>query len=259
MIFIRDSQGCETNVIVEVGPGVLIEAEAVVNYGCDGIFPNSTATVTIVDNSLMPDLLFALDVNDISVANTERIFGDLPAGDHTVYIYHQNGCATFVEFTIDAYEPLVLEAEKTAENEVTATATGGFGGYEYFFQGDYFGDTNVFTVNEDMNVEIMVRDQNGCVAQLTMPFDFSGMLEFPNFFTPNNDMMNDTWYPRNREIFNDVDVKIYDRYGRVVAILDKVSKWDGNYEGKELPTGDYWYVVTTSDHQEYVGHFTLYR
>ena len=35
----------------------------------------------------------------------------------------------------------------------------------------------------------------------------------------------------------------------------------GTYEGKELPTGDYWYVVNANDKekQQYVGHFTLYR
>ena len=33
------------------------------------------------------------------------------------------------------------------------------------------------------------------------------------------------------------------------------------YEGKELPTGDYWYVVNQNDDRDirYVGHFTLYR
>ena len=46
-----------------------------------------------------------------------------------------------------------------------------------------------------------------------------------------------------------------------MAILDEVSGWDGKYEGSEVPTGDYWYVVNANDKskQRYVGHFTLYR
>jgi gliding motility-associated-like protein len=73
--------------------------------------------------------------------------------------------------------------------------------------------------------------------------------------------MNDFWAPLNREFFPNIEVKIYDRYGRVVAVLDQVTKWDGMYDGKELPTGDYWYVVNANDNeqQQYVGHFTLYR
>nr|WP_298927877.1 T9SS type B sorting domain-containing protein [uncultured Allomuricauda sp.] len=261
VIFIRDSNGCQTNIVAEIGIGIELMAEPIVQYGCDGIFPNSTATISITDSALLPNLLFSLDVDDIQLANDQRVFGDLPPGEHTVYIYHQNGCVTFVEFEIDAYEPLILEAEKIGPNEVKAIATGGFGGYEYFFQGESFGELNVFTINQDANITIMVRDQNGCVANLVMPFDFDGMPEIPNFFTPDGDNLNDYWRLGNSSFFPNLEVKIYDRYGRVVAILDQVKGWDGTYEGSELPTGDYWYVVNANDKdkQQYVGHFTLYR
>lgn len=55
--------------------------------------------------------------------------------------------------------------------------------------------------------------------------------------------------------------KIYDRYGRLVKTLPEGDRWDGKYEGKDLPSGDYWYVVKIDgkDADEYVGHFTLYR
>jgi gliding motility-associated-like protein len=94
-----------------------------------------------------------------------------------------------------------------------------------------------------------------------LPFEFTGMLEIPNFFTPDGDAQNDLWQIRNTEFFDELEVKIYDRYGRVVAVLDKVTGWDGTYEGKEVPTGDYWYVVNELGDRKsrYVGHFTLYR
>jgi gliding motility-associated-like protein len=222
--------------------------------------------VEIQDTGQYSDLLFALDPVDptdaiTSQAGTTRTWGDLPAGDHTVYIYHSNGCTTFVDFTTDAYDPLTLEAIKTGPNEITATATGGYGGYEYFFQGESYGSENIYLANADATVEVRVVDQNGCVAVITVPFDFTGMLEIPNFFTPDGDNNNDLWFPRNRDFFPNIEVKIYDRYGRVVAILDQVSGWDGTYEGSELPSGDYWYVVNANDKekQQYVGHFTLYR
>ena len=260
-IFVRDANGCQTNVIAEIGLGIEIMAEPIIEYGCEGIFPNSTTTVSIQDSSLLPNLLFSLDVEDIQLATDQRIFPNLPPGEHTVYIYHQNGCVTFVEFVIDAYEPLVLEAEKTGPDEITATASGGFGGYEYFFQGESTGENNVFNIIEDATVNIMVVDQNGCVANFVLPFNFEGMPDFPPFFTPDGDNMNDFWYPENREFFPNIDVIIYDRYGRVVARLDQVRKWDGTYEGSPLPTGDYWYVVNANDNekQRFVGHFTLLR
>ncbi|MGB5236516.1 MAG: T9SS type B sorting domain-containing protein [Flavobacteriaceae bacterium] len=266
VIFVRDANGCETNVIVPVDPGVAINPEAIVEYGCDGMFPNSMVRVDVQDSSQYPQLLFALDPADptdaiTSQASSERSWGDLPVGDHTVYIYHENGCTTFVEFTLDAYNPLTLMASKTAVNEITAVAEGGFGGYEYFFQGISFGSENIYTTNEDALVNIRVVDAAGCEAEIEIPFDFTGMLTMPNYFTPDGDNMNEEWFPRNRDLFPNIEVKIYDRYGRVVAILDQIDKWDGTYEGKELPTGDYWYVVNANDKekQQYVGHFTLYR
>src|SRR5690606_195400 len=72
VIFIRDANGCQTNVIAEVGIGVDLQAEAVVEYGCEGIFPNSTARVEIGDSSQLSDLLFSLDVDDIQLATDQR-------------------------------------------------------------------------------------------------------------------------------------------------------------------------------------------
>ncbi|MFD0798556.1 T9SS type B sorting domain-containing protein [Maribacter chungangensis] len=266
LIYVQDANFCETTAVFTVGIGVDLTAEPIVEYGCEGIFPNSTVTVRLQDNSLMNDVMFALDPIDptdavTALAGVENVWGDLPPGDHTVYVYHQNGCTVFVEFTVDAYEPLTLTAIKTGPNEMEVMAEGGFGGYEYFFNGDSFGDVNVFTTNESMTVKARVVDANGCVVEVAVPFEFTGMLDIPNFFTPDGDNLNDIWSIKNREFFPNIEVRIYDRYGRVVANLTEVAGWDGTYEGKEVPTGDYWYVINANDKdkQRYVGHFTLYR
>ncbi|PIB29946.1 transporter [Maribacter sp. 4U21] len=265
-IYTQDANLCLSTAVFTIEIGVDLTAEPIVEYGCEGIFPNSTVTVQVLDNSLMSNLMFALDPLDptdpiTANAGVENTWGDLPAGDHTVYIYHQNGCTNFVEFTIDAYDPLVLTATKTGPNELTALAEGGFGGYEYFFNSESYGEETVFTTNDSGVVNVRVVDSNGCVAMVQVPFEFTGMLEIPNFFTPDGDNLNDVWSLENREFFPNIEVKIYDRYGRVVAILNEITNWDGTYEGKEVPTGDYWYVVNANDksQQRYVGHFTLYR
>lgn len=273
-IFIRDVNACMADDIFTINIGVDLSAEPLVQYGCEGIFPSSTATVVLGDTSLLPDLLFYLeDVNStapalteqqmIDVADTQFTWGDLPASNYRAHIFHQNGCSIIVDLgEILAYEPLTLsQPEKTAPNEVTITATGGFGDYEYFFQGESQGADNVYISNQDTNVEIEVRDSMGCVVMASIPFDFTGMLEIPNFFTPDGDNNNDVWFPKNREFFPNIEVQIYDRYGRVVAILNQITSWDGTYEGNDLPSGDYWYVVNQNDDRKtrYVGHFTLYR
>ena len=273
-VYIQDANLCPASDVFTINIGVNLSAEPLVQYGCEGIFPNSTTSVVMDDPSLLPDLLFYLeDINStdpplteqemIDLADTQYAWGDLPASQYQAHIFHQNGCSIIVDLgDVLAYEPLTLSTpEKTAPNEITITASGGYGDYEYFFQGESQGTDNVYISNQDMNVEIEVRDSMGCVVMASIPFDFTGMLEVPNFFTPDGDNNNDVWYPRNREFFPNIEVKIYDRYGRVVAILNQVDSWNGTYEGNELPSGDYWYVVNQNDDRKtrYVGHFTLYR
>lgn len=266
IVFVQDANRCETFVLVPIEIGVDLTAEPIVQYGCEGIFPNSTARVELQDNSRISEILFALNPIDptdavTAWATTERTWGNLPVGDHIVFIYHENGCTSSVEFSIDAYEPLTLDAQKTGPNELTAIAAGGFGGYEYFFNAESYGNEGIYTTTESGTVEVRVVDERGCVAVASIPFEFTGMLEIPNFFTPNGDNENDFWSPKNREFFPNIEVIIYDRYGRVVAELNQVSEWDGLYDGKELPSGDYWYVVNQNDKRStrHVGHFTLYR
>tara|TARA_R110002051_G_scaffold8755_1_gene35926 strand:- start:14902 stop:23481 length:8580 start_codon:yes stop_codon:yes gene_type:complete len=265
VIYIQDVNMCATTELFTIEIGVDLTAVPQVEYGCDGIFPTSTTTIVFDNSNLLSELMFALDPIDPTNAITanateEYIWGDLPAGEHTVFIYHENGCTNSVQFSIDGYEPLSLAVDKTGPNEVVASAAGGFGEYEYFFNGDSYGEETTFTTNQSGMVNVKVVDARGCVLELNVPFEFTGMLEFPNFFTPDGDNLNDIWSPNNRDLFDGVEVKIYDRYGRVVANLDEVSGWDGTYEGKEVPTGDYWYVVNANSNAiRYVGHFTLYR
>lgn len=264
-IYVQGANLCNTVEVFTVDIGVDLSAEPIVEYGCDGIFPTSTTTVNWMEGVAASQLMFALDpinpADPISANATDQfVWGDLPAGDHIVYIYHENGCTNSVEFTIDGYEPLTFAVDKIGPNEIVAVAEGGFGGYEYFFNGVSYGDETNYTTNESGIVNVRVVDDRGCELDLDVPFEFTGMLEFPNFFTPDGDNLNDIWSPNNRDLFAGVQVKIYDRYGRVVAILDEVSGWDGTYEGKEVPTGDYWYVVNANEQMiRYVGHFTLYR
>ena len=67
-----------------------------------------------------------------------------------------------------------------------------------------------------------------------------------------------------------MEVFVFDRYGRQLdefrGIRTKGGSaaeegWDGTYQGKEMPSGDYWYLIKLNDREgrEFTGHFTLYR
>ena len=104
-------------------------------------------------------------------------------------------------------------------------------------------------------------DANNCSSTLTIEKEYMKSVP-PDFFTPNGDGQNDGWDPDIYRSYPNLTVDIYDRYGRYIKTLRSGQVWDGRYEGKEMPSGDYWYILRThedDDRQEYMGHFTLYR
>ncbi len=71
-------------------------------------------------------------------------------------------------------------------------------------------------------------------------------------FTPNGDGANDTWYIGNAENYssNELTVEIFNRWGQKVFMqkgyTNGTMAWDGKYNGKPLPIGTYYYVITIS-------------
>ncbi|MCR9226363.1 MAG: T9SS type B sorting domain-containing protein [Flavobacteriaceae bacterium] len=262
VVFIRDAQGCETNVIVEIDPGVILAATLTPMYECTGNIPNNYLNIVLEDESIAGDLMYALDSTDPADMQLSADFTNMAPGDHYLTIAHANGCMATYDFTIDTFEPLVLTLENSTINQITAIAEGGVEDYTFFFNDVDNGTDNTFYINRTGTYTVTVIDQNGCEATAEIFMEFID-IEFPNFFTPDGDGRNDIWIPDNIEGFPDVLIKIYDRYGRVVEEMTRnVKGWDGNYDGKPLPTGDYWYVVRlegAQDNREFVGHFTLYR
>lgn len=97
------------------------------------------------------------------------------------------------------------------------------------------------------------------------PFDCVGqanIMEFPKFFTPNGDGINDFWQ-LNRADLNitaRTPVFIYDRYGKLVRTLEFDSHgWDGRFYGTPLPSADYWFVLDLGNNKSLRGHFSLKR
>ena len=103
-----------------------------------------------------------------------------------------------------------------------------------------------------------VKDKNGCgIKQKTF-----GVIGIMDFFTPNNDGINDVWHFKG--IFNNKQalafVYIFDRYGKLLKSFRGLDKfWNGTYNGKPMPSNDYWYKIELEDGRKLSGHFTLRR
>ncbi|MFC4221744.1 T9SS type B sorting domain-containing protein [Flagellimonas marina] len=262
VVFVRDALGCETNVFVEIEPGVNLNAIVTPMYECTGNIPDNFLDIVFEDPTVSADVLYALDSTNPADMQLSSDFRNMAPGNHYITIAHANGCMATYDFNIEGYEPLTLVLENNNINQITAVASGGVEEYTFYFDDRNNGTDNTFYINRTDTYTVTVIDQNGCEVSAEIFMEFID-IEMPNFFTPDGDGLNDMWIPDNMEGFPDVLITIYDRYGRVVEKMTRDTQgWDGEYDGKPLPTGDYWYVIRLNgenDDREFIGHFTLYR
>jgi len=261
LVYIRDSFGCESEWNITFPESVTINPEANVEYGCTNNMSTNTVTVTADVSITNPsDLDYSLNGGPYQASN---VFVNVPAGlGHFIDVRHTNGCIKrTADFDIDQYDALDLVIANGQMNEIVTTTTGGAGSFEYTLNGESYGSTNSFFIYKSGDYTVTVTDRNGCFDSETMYVEFIDLC-IPNYFTPNSDGVLDTWGPGCVSQYKDMVFSIFDRYGRKVASLGVGQKWDGKYHGKELPSGDYWYVIKLNDKRydrDFVGHFTLYR
>ena len=262
VVFVRDAQGCETNVFVEINPGVDLAATVTPMYSCSGNIPDNNLDIVFNDSTVMANVLYALDSTDPASMQLNADFTNIAPGDHYLTIAHENGCINTIPFTINYYEPLTLTLESNNVNEITAVAQGGVEEYTFYFGDVENGSDNTYYINRTDTYTVTVVDQNGCEMSAEIFMEFID-IEIPNFFTPDGSGTNDTWVPNNIQGFPNILTIIFDRYGRELYRMKlNDAPWDGTYQNQELPTGDYWYVIKLrgeNDDREMVGHFTLYR
>ena len=89
-------------------------------------------------------------------------------------------------------------------------------------------------------------------------------MNFPKFFTPNNDGQNDYWNIPALRSQQGVEIFIFDRYGKLLnSFSGKSNGWNGNYNGKSMPSDDYWFLVRYTNQEngpeKIKGNFTLIR
>ncbi|MFO7371042.1 MAG: gliding motility-associated C-terminal domain-containing protein [Bacteroidales bacterium] len=98
------------------------------------------------------------------------------------------------------------------------------------------------------NISVTVTDENGCQGYDEIRIgECSMLLKIPNAFTPNEDDAHDEWEIPGIELFSDADIKVFDRWGRVVFSSSGAyssDPWDGKGpNGKDLPVDTYYYII----------------
>jgi len=191
-----------------------------------------------------------------------EVYNFIPGSSGTVE------CSDFRLFFVVLSEKATIDAidvdDITFGKEITIHASG-IGDYEFALdniEGPY-QDSPIFN-NVSVRPQIAyVRDKNGCGVTEKMVDRDLNLDDFPNFFTPNGDGINDFWQfvpPRRNFQINIETISIYNRYGNLVQRFKANSLgWDGNFNGVPLPSSDYWFKANMADGRVFKGHFALKR
>ncbi len=143
---------------------------------------------------------------------------------------------------------------------ITVNVSGGTGTLLYQLDDGILQESNVFTdVIGGIHI-ITVVDTQGC-TYLTKEVL---VIDYPKYFTPNGDGINDTW---NIKGLNQTDatIFIFDRYGKLIKQITPTETsqgWDGTYIGSVMPSTDYWFTIEYKENdqlKQFKAHFSLKR
>ncbi len=184
-------------------------------------------------------------------------------GDYSVLVskdYNSISCSSSKNFVVKKSTLATISSIETRDwtdtNNTIIIYTTGTGDYEYSLDGIQYQANNEFSNLANGKYTVSVRDKNGC----GIVTDTVYLLMHPKFFTPNGDGYNDTWKIKFSDNENDIVIKIFDRYGKLIKELRENNSWDGTYLGNQLPADDYWFtVIRPNIDSEYKGHFSLKR
>lgn len=200
-----------------------------------------------------------------STGETSQLITITQPGNYSVVVTENHGtttCTSTKNFTVvnsnAATIQEIISADWTDNNNTITVqlSNNSQGDYEYSLNGIDFQDSNIFNNLEAGEYTVYVRDKNGCGIVSEELY----LLMYPKFFTPNGDGYNDYWKIKFSENEPNLTIKIFDRYGKQLKQMGTNSiGWDGKYLGVDLPSTDYWFVVTRENGKELKGHFSLKR
>jgi len=144
---------------------------------------------------------------------------------------------------------------------VSIEVSHGSGSYEYRLNDNPYQNSPVFYDVPSGENTIVINDLAGCQPIYLSVY----VLNYPRFFTPNNDGYNDSWNISGLPNHSNSIIYIFDRYGKLIKSLrpSDSTGWDGTFNGNPLPASDYWFQLNyynkQNEKREFSSHFSLKR
>jgi gliding motility-associated-like protein len=139
------------------------------------------------------------------------------------------------------------------------------GNYNYLWSpSTYLNDATIVTPNATPSVTTTyllkaIDPISNCYGEDEIKISVIDKLYIPTAFTPNKDGVNDTWELLGLALYPNAVVTIYNRWGQ--KILDAknyyLTPWNGTFNGKNVPSGTYIYVIQLNNTAKEITKGTL--
>ncbi|WP_228530238.1 T9SS type B sorting domain-containing protein [Tamlana sp. I1] len=195
-------------------------------------------------------------ISNIFEANLEAAgFYSLTIGETKNGIY----CENRIDFElIRSVLPIItnVEYKELSDNNFIEIYVSGDGDFEYSIDGFNYQSSHRFNNIHGGVYAVSVRDKLGCGED----FEEVTVIDYPKYFTPNGDGINDTWQIKGVTNYSNAIILIYDRHGTFLKQISANSMgWDGTCKNKNMPSSDYWFTVKLNSTNNFSGHFALKR
>ncbi|MFW5820642.1 MAG: gliding motility-associated C-terminal domain-containing protein, partial [Bacteroidota bacterium] len=192
----------------------------------------------------------------------------LEAGTYDATITDANGCQTTVSPVVDQPSEIIVGGDvenarcpDASDGEIRLSVSGGTSPYIYNWDEGMTG--SVLTNVPAGTYNVTVVDAHNCRKSGSFAVENKEEYCFrvPDIITPNGDGKNDSWQISGLELYPQVVVQIYDRWGKRVFYSEGYdNNFDGTYNGDELPMESYHYVINLNDGSPVIiGNITIIR
>ena len=252
-VTVTDANGCSATNNVTISQPVTDMEISIdqVNVTCNG-GTNGSATAAVA-GGLEP---YSFSWNTVPEQTKENV-AELPAGTYTITVTDSYGCIKTQTITIAEPQPITVDLMVTPtscpdseDGAISLEISGGTSPFIILWSDGITGSNR--TGLTPGSYTAIITDQNNCGETVTAEVDFSysfGCLVIPQVITPNNDGYNDVWQIRNIDLYPDAEVRVFNRWGKMVFSTSNLADnpWNGTVGGKPVPTDSYHYILYLND------------
>jgi gliding motility-associated-like protein len=257
---IIDDNGCETDFshLNFTGTPIALSGNDTTICSLNGLL---NASLPDFGYGYWTSLQQGISITDTALYNTS--FSAAQPGEYSLIWRAASNPSCYTEDTIK-----LVVTDISIENTITNTycfardgaisisASGGIEPYRFRLsdEGSFALNASFENLSEGLYT-VWAIDSSGCMVSENVEVGLTSDCEliFYNGFTPNGDNINDTWFVEGLPPGNHPTV-IVNRWGDVVWETDSYDNWNNafegkNQDGKDLPRGVYYYIMTIGDTQ----------